>query len=118
MKFLIPALKLLIRALKLLIPAPKLLIPALTASLLLAGCSPARVDAYPVPPPLPAEQIPLPPVSDDALVWRPGDWVFTGGSYRYDAGRYVPAAGHGNRWLFGHWTSAGGQTVWVPGGWI
>ena len=46
----------------------------LAATLLLAGCGSA-LPGYPAPPPLPAERIPLPPVSEDSLVlapWRLG----------------------------------------------
>lgn len=94
----------------------KLPVIALAAALLLAGCvGPAQ---FPVPPPLPAEIIPLPPVSEAAIIWQPGDWAFAGGSYRYEAGRYVPAAGHGTNWMFGHWAPEGNAVVWVPGHWI
>lgn len=94
----------------------RLAAPALATALFLAACAapPPRV---PVPPALPAEAVPLPPVSDQALIWQPGDWVYVAGSYRYDAGHYVPAAGHGNAWAFGHWIGAQGQYAWVPGGW-
>ena len=91
---------------------------ALAMVLLLASCAPPVMGEYPVPPPLPAEQRPLPPVSDAVLTWRPGDWVFAGGSYRYEPGRYVHAAGHGDRWMFGHWSGVRGAYVWVPGHWL
>jgi hypothetical protein len=95
----------------------KILVPALAGALLVAGCV-VQQPSYPAPPPLPAEVIPLPPVSDAPLTWRPGDWVFAGGSYRYDAGRYVPAVGHGRNWMFAHWAvGPQGGMVWVPGGW-
>ena len=88
---------------------------ALVGALLLAGCGSQL--AYPVPPELPAENIPLPPVSEQRLIWRPGDWLFVGGSYRYEPGRYVPAAGHGVNWTRGHWAGTRGNYVWVDGAW-
>ncbi len=95
----------------------KILVPALAGALLIAGCA-ARPPSFPVPPPLPAEVVPLPPVSDTRLIWQPGDWVFTGGSYRFDAGRYVPAAGHSPNWVYAHWAiGPQGGYVWIPGGW-
>ncbi len=94
----------------------RLTLPALVTLLALGACA-GPVPGAPTPPPLPAETIPLPPVSDQSLTWQPGDWVYFGGSYRYDAGRFVPAAGHGGSWIFGHWVGAQGQYAWVPGGW-
>lgn len=96
----------------------KILVGALAGALLLSGCATAVADAYPMPPPLPAETRPLPPVSDNTLSWRPGDWTFAGGSYRYEAGGWVDAAGHGGTWQFGHWTGTRGQYVWSPGHWL
>jgi hypothetical protein len=94
----------------------KMTVPALVGALLLAGCA-TNGPAYPVLPPLPAETIPLPPVSETQLNWQPGDWVYTNGSYRYDAGHYVPAAGHSTTWVFAHWSGTPDSPVWVPGGW-
>jgi hypothetical protein len=89
---------------------------ALAAALLLAACT-ANTPPFPVPPALPTEVLPLPPVSEAPLIWQPGDWVYSGGSYRYEPGHYVPREGHGSVWLFGHWTGGNGQYAWVPGGW-
>ena len=86
------------------------------ATALLAGCA-APAPAFPQPPVLPAETIPLPPVSDERQIWQPGDWIYTGGSYRYEAGRYVPVAGHGSTWVFGHWNAAAKGYSWVSGSW-
>ena len=91
-------------------------VPCLAIALLLAACA-APMPGVPVVPPLPAETIPLPPVSDESLTWQPGDWTYFGGSYRYEPGHYVPARGHSAAWLFGHWVGAQGQYGWVPGGW-
>lgn len=95
----------------------KILTAALAAALL-AGCAGRVSDAYPIPPPLPLESRPLPPVSDNLLSWRPGDWAFLSGSYRYEAGQWVEAAGHSGTWQFGHWAGPRDQAVWVPGHWL
>ena len=89
---------------------------ALAAALLLSACG-SQPPAYPMAPPLPPETMPLPPVSEAPLIWRPGDWVYVGGSYRYDAGRYEPRGSHGTLWLPGHWTGTRGNYAWVPGAW-
>ena len=70
-----------------------------------------------MPPALPAETIPLPPVSEEELIWQPGDWAYFGGSYRYEPGHYVPRAGRRAAWAFGHWAGRSPHYVWVPGGW-
>ena len=57
-------------------------------------------------------------MSEVPLVWRPGDWLYVDGSYRYEPGRYVPAAGHSLLWTPGHWTGRSGSYVWVDGGWV
>ncbi len=94
----------------------RLSVASLATVLVLGACA-APPPAFPVPPPLPAETLPLPPVSEQSLIWQPGDWTYFGGSYRYEPGRYVPAAGHGGTWTFGHWIGTPGQYGWVPGGW-
>ncbi len=97
----------------------RFLLPALLGATLLAGCVVAPPPQFLQAPPLPAETIPLPPVSETPLVWQPGDWVFTGGSYHYEPGSYVPAAGHSRQWVFGHWgVMEGGVPAWVPGHWL
>ena len=93
----------------------RLVVPVL-AALVLAACT-AQAPGPPMPPALPAETIPLPPVSEQSLTWQPGDWVYFDGSYRYEPGHFVPAAGHGASWVFGHWVGAQGQYAWVPGSW-
>ncbi len=88
----------------------------LTTSILLAGCT-AQVPDYPMPPPLPAETIPLPPVSEEQLIWHPGDWLYVAGSYRYEPGHYEPRGNHGALWTRGHWAGTSGHYVWLPGAW-
>jgi len=93
----------------------KLTLPVLAGLTLLAGCVPPPPPPFPTPPPLPAEVLPLPPVSEAPLVWQPGDWTYVDGSYRYNPGLYVPAAGHGQQWEFSHWAPGPDGPVWVPG---
>ncbi len=94
----------------------KLAAASLAASLLLAACG-SSSPGYPVPPPLPAESIPLPPVSEEELIWHPADWVYFDGSYRLEPGRYEPRGEHGTVWIRGHWTGTRGSYAWMPGGW-
>jgi hypothetical protein len=94
----------------------KLTLPVLAGLALLAGCVPPP-PPFPTPPPLPAEVLPLPPVSETPLVWQPGDWTYLDGSYRYNAGLYVQAAGHSRNWEFAHWAPGPAGPVWVPGHW-
>ena len=95
----------------------RILIPALLGTTLLAGCV-LPPQTFPQAPPLPAEVVPLPPVSDVPLLWHPGDWLFTGGSYNYVPGHYIQAAGHSHQWVFAHWGAADGVPTWVPGHWL
>ncbi len=88
---------------------------------LLAGCAQQPVVAAappypPVPPPL-AEQIPKPPVTPDALVWRPGYWDWNGTSYVWQPGQYVSAAGHGPLWQLGWWNMTSTGWRWEPAHW-
>lgn len=88
------------------------------ALLALGGCVAAPpAPAYPPVPPLRVEQVPLPPVSEQPLVWRPGEWEWTGSDYRWREGRYVPRGNHSNTWLYGSWILVGGAYAWVPGHW-
>src|ERR1700709_2586842 len=81
-----------------------------------AGCT-AQVPGFPVVPALPAETRPLPPVSEQPLIWQPGDWVFAGESYRYEPGHYIASTGREHTWVFGHWGGTSTAPVWLPGGW-
>jgi hypothetical protein len=95
----------------------KLTLPVLGTTLLLAACG-AQMPPYPVAPALPPEVVPLPPVSEQQLIWRPGDWAYVDGSYRYEAGGYEPLTpGHGTLWTRGHWIGDKGHYQWVPGQW-
>jgi hypothetical protein len=91
-------------------------IPPIATILLLAACATSGgVPAVPAPMP---ETIPLPPVSAEALRWRPGHWNWTGSGYTWTQGEYVPQAGTGTRWMPGHWTQSSGGRVWNPPHWV
>ncbi|HEX4262458.1 MAG TPA: YXWGXW repeat-containing protein [Acetobacteraceae bacterium] len=89
------------------------------AAPLLGGCVVATTPPPypPVPTPL-AETVPLPPVSETALVWQPGHWDWTGTAYVWAPGRYVPRGNHGRLWQNGYWQFVNGGYAWVPGHWI
>lgn len=91
---------------------------AALALLALSGCA-RRVERPlpPVPPPR-AEMVPLPPVSDRPLIWRPGRWEWTGGDYLWTPGHYVPRGAHSTLWLPGHWEGTDETRRWVPGRWL
>jgi len=95
---------------------------ALATTLAAAGCvvaAPPGANPYPPVPPLQAEMVPKPPVSEDPLIWQPGHWDWIGRSYVWDPGQWVPKAGHGENWQSGYWTtSPSGPWVWVPAHWL
>jgi WXXGXW repeat (2 copies) len=88
----------------------------LFSALLLAACA-TTIPPYPaVPAPLSDTQ-PLPPVSGDQLIWQPGHWDWTGTTYAWTPGQYVPAAGHGPLWVKEQWGLVNGQWQWQPAHW-
>lgn len=103
--------------------------PALLLALGLSACA-TTTGTLPYPPvPAPqAETIPTPPVSDQTLVWRPGDWEWNGSGYSWQPGAYVPSNGRAESWVPGHWQAGSstyvngvygaGNYSWVPGHWM
>jgi hypothetical protein len=73
---------------------------------------------YPIVPPPVAEQRPLPPPSEDQLVWRPGEWEWADNGYVWRPGQYETLAGHSNQFLPGHWAAHGNSWVWERGHWL
>ena len=71
----------------------------------------------PVPPPQ-AETRPLPPVSEQQMIWRPGDWEWVGTGYVWQPGDWELLANHSNEFLPGHWEWQGTAWVWVRGHWM
>jgi hypothetical protein len=89
--------------------------------LALAGCyvtpTTELVAAYPpIPPPRP-DPMPKPPVSARPLIWQPGHWEWTGRSYVWTPGAWVPREGHGTLWQDGYWAPGSGGWTWVPVHW-
>ena len=89
----------------------------LFGALLLGGCATQSLP-FPLPPPPQAENLPTPPISAAPLIWRPGDWQWTGSGYAWQPGNYEPTGGHSAQWLPGHWEGSNGQYAWVPGHWL
>ena len=94
----------------------------LAVPIALDGCvAGASVDAYspyPTPPAPQAEVIPKPPVSEEAQIWQPGHWDWTGGGYAWTSGLWVTQTGHGRNWQEGHWSNRTGAWVWEPAHWL
>ncbi len=72
----------------------------------------------PVPPPPRAETRPLPPVAEERLTWEPGHWDWSGGTYAWSPGRWVPLDGHGTRWQPAYWALSPAGCTWVPAHWL
>jgi hypothetical protein len=94
----------------------------MVVALALSGCVSVNRDVaqspFPPPPPIPAETIPKPPVSEAPLVWQPGHWDFTGNGYVYRNGAWVLREGHGTEWQDGYWADRNGNWTWVPAHWL
>lgn len=100
---------------------PSLRVLAVSAGLSLSACVATTsyvTNPYPAPPPVQAEAIPPPPVSEDPLVWQPGHWDWTGTAYVWTGGRWIARAGHGTTWQDGYWANANGAWTWVPAHWM
>ncbi len=91
----------------------------LAAGLVLAGCvaAPPAAPPYPPVPPVRPETLPKPPVSEAPLIWEPGHWDWSGTTYNWQAGAWVPRAGHGTMWQDGYWEKKGDTWSWLPGHW-
>ncbi len=96
---------------------PSRLAAPLLLAALMAGCA-AQENPNPPIPPAQTETRPLPPVAAEPLMWQPGHWDWTGGSYVWEPGEYVPAAGHGANWLAGFWQHTDAGWVWQPAHWV
>jgi hypothetical protein len=98
----------------------------LGAIVALVACEPPPVPATigpganpnpPVPPPQ-QEARPLPPVSEEPLVWRIGAWEWVGTGYVWRPGEWEPLGTHSNQYLPGHWTVQDGTWAWERGHWL
>jgi hypothetical protein len=97
-------------------PQPAALV--LGVFLFLGACAITPANPYPPVPPLPAESLPLPPVTVTPLIWQPGHWDWTGAGYAWQPGAYVPRGDHSDQWLPAHWALVGGAWVWQPAHWL
>lgn len=84
----------------------------------MAGPDGGALPPYPPVPPLMADPMPRPPVTAQALVWQAGHWDWTGSDYVWQAGQYVPAAGHGPLWRPGWWNLSAAGWRWEPAQWV
>ncbi len=82
----------------------------------LAACAGPGWTPPPVPAPL-TETMPKPPVTLTPLIWQPGHWDWSGNSYVWQPGQYVPAEGHSSLWMPGWWELVNGGWVWQPAHW-
>jgi len=63
------------------------------------------------------ETMPKPPVSAEQLIWQPGHWNWTGSSYVWAPGQFVPMSDQGTNWMPGHWTRGEQGWAWNPPHW-
>ena len=57
-----------------------------------------------------------PPAPSPRHVWIEGDWVWRGGVYVHEPGRWV-IPDRGAVWIPGHWRSTRRGWYWIPGHW-
>jgi hypothetical protein len=95
---------------------PAIAATLLGAALMLAGC--VQDNPPPSPPAPVVETLPLPPVSPIPLVWQPGHWDWTGSSYVWTPGQFVPREGHGELWMPGFWDRTPSGWLWRPAHWV
>ncbi len=86
--------------------------------LMLQGCATSYQSSRPPVPPVRAENVPAPPPSRIALIWRPGHFQWTGTDYAWTPGEWVDRAGHGTLWQDGYWKRSGATETWIPAHWI
>lgn len=81
------------------------------------GCS-APPPTHPPVPATFAEDVPVPPTSPVAQIWRPGHYDWTGTEYVWIPGEWVERAGHSSLWQDGYWRESGSAEVWIPAHWL
>lgn len=95
----------------------RLLALPILSMLALPGCV-AATAGHPAVPPVLAEDVPAPPPTRVALIWRPGHYEWSGRTYAWIRGEWVSRAGHGTLWQDGYWRRIGAAEVWMPAHWI
>jgi len=71
----------------------------------------------PVPPPQ-AEAQPLPPVSAEVQIWRPGHWDWDGRGYVWVRGEFQVKGNLSGQFQQGHWRQDQGGWVWQSWRWL
>ena len=102
---------------------PLLLAAPMFAVLALSACVPSlpplnSANPNPPPPAVLHEEVPLPPVSEEPLLWQPGHWNWEGQGYVWVQGQWIARAGRGTSWQDGYWSQANGTWSWVPAHWL
>ena len=70
------------------------------------------------PPPPQAELVPPPSPGMGPVVWQPGHWRFSGNTWVWQNGRYVPPPPGETTWVPGQWAQqTTGGWVWMEGHW-
>ena len=90
---------------------------ALLLVLALSGCA-APPAAPPAIPPPQAEAMPLPPLSAEVQVWRPGHWNWDGRGYVWIPGEFQLRGTHSATFQQGYWRQRPSGWTWEPARWL
>jgi len=91
------------------------------ATLVLAGSLAACTVPMAAPPPVPPPQEevkPLPPLSAEVQIWRPGFWEWDGRGYVWVPGEFQLRGTHSGLFQPGHWQQSQGGWVWQTARWL
>jgi len=80
------------------------------------GQSTVEIIAPTAPPPSRVEEIPPPPAST-GVAWQAGHWSWSGDTWLWNPGRYVPTEPSYTAWEPGRWVQQPQGWVWVEGHW-
>jgi WXXGXW repeat (2 copies) len=89
----------------------------LSLALVLAACGAVIGEPPAVPPPRP-ETLPLPPLSAEAQIWRPGHWDWDGRGYVWVPGEYQPRGTHSGVFQHGLWQRGPNGYGWYGARWL
>ena len=94
--------------------------PIFLAILLLAvtACETVDQPPYPPVPPLRAEAMAKPPVTETLLIWQPGYWDWNGAGYEWKPGQFVARDGHGGNWMPSYWQKTDRGWNWARAHWV
>ena len=91
---------------------------ALLLTLGLAACAAPPPAPPPAIPPPQAESPPLPPLSAEVQVWRPGHWNWDGRGYVWIPGEYQTQGTHSAMFQLGYWRQNPMGWIWEPARWL